>query len=80
MKKKKGAALPTAIILCMFMLIVTFGAAYLVIDNFTVNRISELDNNAELIFLTSHNEYVKGNETIINAVRKYTSPIPIIFT
>ena len=60
MKKKKGAALPTAIILCMFMLIVTFGVAYLVIDNFTVNRISELDNNAELIFLTSHNEYVKG--------------------
>ena len=66
MKSKKGAALPTAIILCMFMLIVTFGVTYLVIDNFTVNRISELDNNAELIFLTSHNEYVKNSGDLLS--------------
>ena len=61
MKKRKGAALPSAVILCMFMLIVTFGVTYLIIDNFTLNRISELDNNAELIFLTSHNEYIKND-------------------
>ena len=61
MRKKKGAALPTAVILCMFMLVVTFGVTYLVIENFTVNRISEYENTAELIFLTSHNQYVKNN-------------------
>ena len=62
MRKKKGAALPTAIILCMFMLIVSFAVAYLVVDNFTINRISEFDANSELIFLTSHNEYIKNHD------------------
>ena len=55
MRKKKGAALPMAIILCMFMLIVSFAVSYLVVDNFTINRITEFDNNSELVFLTSHN-------------------------
>ena len=62
MRKKKGAALPMAIILCMFMLIVSFAVSYLVVDNFTINRITEFDNNSELVFLTSHNEYIKNHD------------------
>ena len=42
---------------------------YHIHDNERIKRLNEI-----------YTEYVKGNETIINAVRKYTSPIPIIFT
>ena len=64
MKKKKGAALPTAIILCMFMLVVSFAVSYLVVDNFTINLITQFDNNAELTFISSHNQYVKSHGDI----------------
>ena len=42
----------------MFMLVVSFTVAFIVTDNYTINRIAEFDHDSELIFLTSHNEYI----------------------
>ncbi|MCR5348745.1 MAG: hypothetical protein K6E59_03975 [Bacilli bacterium] len=57
MRKRKGAALPAAIMLCMFMLVVTFSVAYLVVHNATLHNLENLDSSLRLEFLASYTKF-----------------------
>lgn len=58
MRKRKGAALPSAVALCTFLLVVSFAVSYLVVETITIAKLAQMENQNELVFSTAHNEFV----------------------
>lgn len=63
MRKRKGAALPIAIMLCSFLILISFGVAAVVIQTSAVNRANTISKNQEIAFLQSHEQYFHSSET-----------------
>lgn len=61
MRKRKGAALPGAVILCTFLLIVSFTVSYIVIETISLSQYQKIVQSHNLIYQTAHNEFVKNN-------------------
>ena len=57
MKKRRGVALPAAIMLCSFLLIVSFGVSSFVISAAANNKVGEVLRNRRITFLQSHEQY-----------------------
>lgn len=67
MKKRRGVALPAAVMLCSFLLIVSFGVSSFVIVTATNNRVGEVFKNRRIAFLQSHEQYFNSMDfTLIN--------------
>lgn len=58
MRKKKGVALPTAIALSVFMLLVSISVTTIVVVNNNENRIANIRSNYQLIFSKSFEEFI----------------------
>ena len=57
MRKLKGAALPSAIMLCTFLLIVSFGVSSLIIQTSNLNKANDIIKNQRVVFLESCTQY-----------------------
>ena len=63
MRKQKGAALPSAIMVVILLMAVTFGVSYLVIHNATLRRV-EANNAAKRVEFAEAYEKFKANGEI----------------
>ena len=61
MRKRKGAALPTAIIMCVFLLIISFSVSAFVVQAVSLNNVYRIKSNRNLIYLKSNQEFISGN-------------------
>ena len=61
MRMRKGAALPTAIIMCVFLLIVTFSVSAFVVQAVSLNNVHKIKSNRNLIYLKSNEEFISSN-------------------
>ena len=57
MRRRRGAALPAAVMLCSFLLIISFGVASLVITSVSINKVSSVQRAQRIAFLQSHEQY-----------------------
>lgn len=64
MKKRKGAALPTAVALCTFLLIITFVVTSLIVELSMLNRMTVKENNLETLTNKAFNTFVANNGDI----------------
>lgn len=64
MKKRKGAALPTAVALCTFLLIITFVVTSLIVELSMLNRVTLKENNLETLSNKAFNTFVTNNGDI----------------
>ena len=64
MRKQKGAALPGAIILCTFLLVVSFAVSYLVIETVALAKVAKIEADQSLILSNGHNEFVSNGGNI----------------
>lgn len=83
MRKRKGAALPGAIILCTFLLIVSFGVSYMVVETITLSQLSKIEDDNHLIFSKSYNEFVASDgllpsDTTFNWATYYNDGEPTV--
>lgn len=62
MKKHKGVALPTAIALCSFLLLVSISLGTILLMNSANNRVSRVKSNHEIIYLQSYNQFINEEE------------------
>lgn len=62
MRKRKGAALPLAVILCSFLLIVSFMISAFVLDASSYNTISSVRDNRLFIFNEANLRFIAGEE------------------
>ena len=62
MIKRKGYALPTAILLCSFLLLVSISVGTILFANTANNRIANQKSTYEMIFLKAHNEFINEQE------------------
>ena len=62
--KRKGAALPTAVALCTFLLIITFTVTTLILEISTINTINNMETKRNILFSESHNTFVSNNGDI----------------
>lgn len=62
MRKRKGAALPLAVILCSFLLIVCFMISAFVLDASSYNTISSVRDNHLFIFNEANLRFIAGEE------------------
>ncbi len=60
MKKRKGAALPGAIMLCSLLLVVSFSVAYIVVYHATIGRVDSLKSSFHLEFHESFEKFKAG--------------------
>ena len=60
MRKKKGAALPTAIALCSILLIVTLGVTTAILEMVSASRINEYNISNHLYFENNTQRFIKG--------------------
>ena len=60
MKTKKGVVLPVAILLCAFLLLISFSVASLVLVNSTSVVVNNVSLNNRLIFEKSYHEFING--------------------
>ena len=63
MIKRKGYALPTAILLCTFLLLVSISVGTILFVNTSNNKITNIKATYDLIYLKTHNEFI-ANESI----------------
>ena len=61
MRKRKGAALPSAVILSTFLLVVSFAVSYLVIQAVTLAKLSNMYADDTITFSTVHNKFVASD-------------------
>lgn len=66
MRKRKGAALPGAIMACGLLLVVSFSVAYLVIHNATLHRLSSIESGYRLDYLSAFNHFKEDNGSLAN--------------
>ena len=64
MMKRKGAALATAIMLCTFLLLITFGVTSLVIQTVNLNRASEISRDQKIAFIESSEKFYKADGSV----------------
>lgn len=62
MKKRKGAALPLAVILCSFLLIVSFMISAFVLDASSYNTVSSVRDDRLFIFNEANLRFIAGEE------------------
>lgn len=62
MKRRKGYALPTAILLCSFLLLVSISVGTILFANTANNRIANQRATYDLIFSKAHNQFINGQE------------------
>ena len=62
MRKRKGAALPLAVILCSFLLIVSFMISAFVLDASSYNTVSSVRDNRLFIFNEANLRFIAGEE------------------
>lgn len=63
MRKRKGAALPGAIMLCTLLMAVTFGVAFLVVNAATTSRVESIESAYRLEFESAYH-YFRKHESI----------------
>ena len=61
MKKRKGAALPAAMLMVGMLTVFSFGIAYLVMENNIISQINRINSSTDEIFLKAHNAFIKSN-------------------
>lgn len=59
MRKKKGAALPGAIMLCTLLMAVTFGVAFLVVNAATTSRVESIESAYRLEFESAYHYFLE---------------------
>ena len=64
MRKRKGAALPGAIMLCTLLMAVTFGVAFLVVNAATTSRVESIESAYRLEFESAYH-YFREHEDIV---------------
>ena len=62
MRKRKGAALPGAVMLGSLLLVVSFSVAYLVVYHSTVGRVESLKSSLRVEFLSNFEKFKKRTE------------------
>ena len=62
MRKKKGAALPLAVILCAFLLIISLLISAFVLDASSYNVVNRVSNDHLIIFNECNLRFIKGEE------------------
>ena len=60
MRKRKGAALPGAIMLCTLLMAVTFGVAFLVVNAATTSRVESIESAYRLEFESAYHYFLKN--------------------
>ena len=60
MRKRKGAALPGAIMLCSLLLVVSFSVSYLIVYHSTIGKIGSMESALRVEFLESFEKYKAG--------------------
>ena len=73
MRKIKGAALATAVMLCTFLLIITFGVTSLVIQTANLNRASEITRDQKVAFIEASERYYHSKGTDDVSTYSYSS-------
>ena len=66
MMKRKGAALATAIMLCTFLLLITFSVTSLVIQTANLNRASEITRDQKIAFIENSEKFYKADGSVID--------------
>lgn len=64
MRKRKGAALPGAIMLCTLLMAVTFGVAFLVVNAATTSRVESIESAYRLEFESAYRYFLKHDGSI----------------
>ena len=64
--KHKGAALATAIMLCTFLLLITFGVTSLVIQTANLNRASEITRDQKIAFLEASEKFREADGAVLD--------------
>lgn len=72
MRKLKGAALPSAIMLCTFLLIVSFGVSSLIIQTSNLNKANDIIKNQRVVFLESCTQYVSTDPRSVSNIKDKT--------
>ena len=62
MRKRKGAALPGAIMICTFLLVVTFGVAFLVVHSATQRQVASVESSYRLEFENAYRYFLTHSE------------------
>lgn len=62
MRKRKGAALPAAIIACIFLLTISFAIAAFVLEAVAYNTINRTESNRQIVFASANEEFKNGRE------------------
>ena len=61
MRNRKGAALPGAILICTFLMVVTFSVAYLVVHSATIKQIEGIQGDQHLEFESAYRHFKANN-------------------
>lgn len=64
MNSRRGAALPTAVALCTFLLIISFVVTSIILEISMLNKLTNIETDRNLLFLQAHNLFIKHNGDI----------------
>ena len=64
MRIRRGAALPTAVALCTFLLIISFVVTSIILEISMLNKLTNIETDRNLLFLQAHNLFIEHNGDI----------------
>lgn len=67
MRKRKGLALPGAVALCSFLIVMSFAVSIIVLQTFSNNKINNIYREQKILFAQSHAQFFesKGDKSAI---------------